>query len=152
MDKRIKTPMIIGIVLQGLAVVIALGCYLLQGALPTMSNLKTGETVFPDSMITMVITLLLHIITLLVMQTYEGESRRMIGGILAAAYCIVNVATPIISRITAFFDSRKGAVFIAAKGVLASMISMLSSPFTIISLVFVLIAVGRYGVLDRELS
>ncbi len=149
MDKRIKTPMIIGIILQALAFVIAFGCYLLQSSVAFVQNVKIGGKVFPDTLITIVIVLLLHIIALLVMQTYEGESRRLVAGALAAAYCVVNVVSPIASRIAAFFDSRKGAEFLAAKSVLSSTISMLSSPFTFISLVFVLIALGRYGVSEE---
>ena len=152
MDKRIKTPMIIGIVLQGLSFLIAFGCYLMQSSMNSMKNMAIGEKVFPDTLVTIAVVLLLHIIALLVMNTYEGESGRLIGGILAAAYCVVNVASPIISRITLIFDSRKGVEFIAAKNMLSSTISLLTSPLNLISLVLVMIAVGRYGVLDRELN
>ncbi len=150
MDKRIKIPMIIGIVLQGVALLIAMGCYMIQESMKTMQGIKVGEKVFPDTITNIAIILVLHIIALLAMQTYEGQSRRLIGGLLAAAYCVVSVATPIIARITAVFDSRRGAEFLAAKNVLASMISLFASPFTIISNVLVLIAVGRYGILDKE--
>ena len=150
MDKRIKTPMIIGIILQGLALVIAGGCSLMQESMASMQNFKIGEKIFPDTLVTIAIIFLLHIIALLVMQTYEGESRRLIGGILAAAYCVVNIASPIISRITVIFESRKGVEFVAAKNVLSSTISLFTSPLNLVSLMLVVIAVGRYGVMDRE--
>ena len=54
------------------------------------------------------------------------------------------------SRIEAIFDARRGVEFLAAKNVLASVISMFSSPLSCVSLVLVMLALGRYGVLDKE--
>ena len=143
--KSIKIPMLAGIILQAVAAAIGIVCYLMQAGIGTMRHAQPGVKVFPDTLIGIFVGLLMHIICFLVMQTYEGESERMIGIIMAVLYCVVNIGSTYLLRVSQFFDSRRGAEFLAAKSLLASMISLLTSPFSFISLVLVLIAVGRYG-------
>ena len=152
MDKRIKTPMIIGIIIQGVALLIGFVCYLIQDGIASMQRMKIGERVFPETLIQIAVILMFYIIILLVMQTYEGGSRRLVAGVLAAIYCVIGIVFPIILRITTIFDSRKGVEFLAAKNTLAAVISLFTSPLNVVSLVLVLIALGRYGVLDQEQS
>ncbi|MBR4759942.1 MAG: hypothetical protein IK078_07335 [Lachnospiraceae bacterium] len=149
-DKTIKIPMIAGIILQGIAVLIGIIAYVGQIGLGSIPGLHITGKVFPDTLATMTITLLMHIVCLLVVQTSQGQSNRTYGIIMVVVYCAVNILSTYVARIATYFETRNGAEYIAAKSVLASTISMLTSPLCFVSLALVLIAIGRYGVSGQD--
>ncbi len=146
-NNSIKTPMIAGIILQGVAVAIGVICYFAQKSLGAISSVQISSRVLPDTLVSMTVELLLHIICLLVMQPSQGQSPKTIGVIMTVVYCVVNIASGVVSRISAVFASRTGVEYVAARSVLSSTISMLTSPLCFISLALVFIAIGRFGVL-----
>ncbi|MBR4760616.1 MAG: hypothetical protein IK078_10790 [Lachnospiraceae bacterium] len=149
-ENTIKKPMIAAIILQGIAVVIGLVCFLGQAGFGAMRNVRLTEKVFPDSLMTLMIVLLMHIICLLVMQTNDSKSNRTIGIIMTVVYCVVNILSTYITRMSTFFDSIRGVEYMAAKSVLNSTVSLITSPLCFISLALALIAIGRFGILDQE--
>ena len=145
-DKKFKKPMVAAIILQSIALVIGIAVYFAQGVLGTMQRLGTGQMVFPSALESLVIALLLHIICLLVMRTYEGESRNSIATLMIVAYCVVHILSTYLGLVSNVFASRQGAAYVAAKGMLTSYINICTSPLTFISLALALVAIGRYGI------
>ena len=149
-NNAFKTPMVAAVILQGIAVAIGAICYFAQESFTSMQPINLGEKVFPDVLTALIIGLFMHIICLLVMQTYEGESNRAVGVIMTVVYCVVGIAPTYITMVTNIFASRQGVEYVAAKGVLTSVISLFTSPFRFVSLALALIAIGRYGVAEIE--
>ena len=145
-DKKVKIPMYAATILQALAAIIGWICYFSQKRLNYRQAATLDEMVFPISLTTICVILFVHVICLLVMQTYEGGSKRMTGIIMTVAYCLVHIILHYMSYVTNIFMSRKGAEYVAVHSVLSSSITMLTMPLTTIGLILAVVSIARFGV------
>ena len=148
--------MIVGIILYGIALLIDL----LSVLIPNIAYAAMGATylkehfygfIFPSVTIFQVIGIIMLITFYMVMQKYNGPEKRIVGIIMIVVFCVINIVQPYIriaeAQAYANFSGEKG---LAALSTLESFISMFTQPFTIVSTVFVMIAIGRYGIIKRE--
>ena len=147
-DKRVKIPMYAAVLLQVVAAIIGWICYFSQKGTRFRAATPLDEMVFPTALTGICVILFVHAICLLVMQTYEGVSKRGVGILMTGAYCLVHIFLHYISYVSNFFASRKGAEYVAAQSVLSSLITMLTVPFTTIGLILAVVAIARFGILE----
>ena len=87
----------------------------------------------------------------LVMLTYKGSERRVVGIVMIVVYCVTNAAMPYIEiPVNQVIAGFQGADGVSASASLKNFISISTSLFVIVSTVFVLIAIGRYGIIKKE--
>lgn len=154
LPKEIKIPITVGVIIYGIALFIDLFGVLFQKSVFTIMNapyelLSLDENIFPLTSVYQMIVMIMYIIFMLIMFRYKGSAKRVAGIVMIAVYCVVSVSYPVFNmidnRITALL---KGAGELAALGTLNSYITAFTLPFTVVSSVFVLIAIGRYGVMN----
>ena len=153
---KIKIPMIIGIILYGIALLIDLLCVGLQRVLISFQVTVTKEfIIFPFILVSHIAILLMYIIFLILMLKYRGSSRKTAGIIMIVIYSVVNVAYPYLIMLSNQISNATGSAlygteYIVAKTALEWFIEVTTVPFTVVSSVFVLIAIGRYGISVKE--
>lgn len=152
LQKEIKLPMIIGIILYGAALLIDLIGVLIPDiayALMGTSFLKGSFDgfIFPLYTLFQIIGMIMLIVFYLAMLKYKGNDKRVVGIVLIVIYCVISVVLPYfeISE-SQFYALSYGENGLAAFGTLRSYITLFTRPFTTVSTVFVFIAIGRYGI------
>jgi hypothetical protein len=156
MTKEVKIPMFVGIILYGIALLIDL----IGVLIPDLAYVTMGATylkdhfngfIFPSVTIFQIIGIIMLITFYMVMQKYNGPEKRIVGIIMIVIFCVINVVQPYIriaeTQAYASFSGEKG---LSALTTLESFIAMFTQPFTLVSTVFVMIAIGRYGIIKRE--
>ena len=156
LQKDIKIPIMIGVILYGIAMLIDLGGVLLQKSVFELMGapselLSLENNIFPLLTVCQIVVMAMYSAFLLIMFRYKGADRRTVGIVMIVVYCIINVSYPFFNIADKWFTSHlKGAKELAALGTLESYITMFTSPFTTVAAVFVLIAIGRYGILNKS--
>ena len=149
-DRNVKLPLIVGLIIQGIAVIIGLGFFVAQNSLVnTMigTGAENKKTIFPLGLLSIIILLILHIITFLVIKTYEGNNRRMVEIFLVAAYCLRGLlSVGFTYLVNVLYYARLGVETIAAASAINNLYSIIVTPICTISIFMVIIAIGRYGV------
>lgn len=148
--------MFVGIILYAIALVVDL----IGVLFPALAYATMGATylkehfigfIFPSVTIFQVIGIIMLITFYMVMQKYNGPEKRIVGIIMIVIFCVINVIQPYIRIAEAqAYANLSGEKGLAALSTLESFISMFTQPFTIVSTVFVMIAIGRYGIIKRE--
>ena len=148
MKSYIKIPMLVGIIFEGIALSLALIMYFNQERiLRNLSSVKTGsEKVFPVTITMYIVMLIVYVIYMLIMSTYEGSSARGVGIGMTAAWVILCILSPLISSVATTLSAGKGTDALAALSMLTSQISQYTAPFTIIASAMVITAIARFGV------
>lgn len=149
LSKEIKTPMIVGIILYGIAVLIDLCSVFAQQAVFPLYGVDIGfylnELVLPFVTVEHIIVMIMFVVFLIIMLKYKGNSRKTAGVAMIVVYCLIVIISPYLSWYTNIFDGKfKGAHYLAALSALSNFVSFATTPFIVISTVFVIIAVGRY--------
>ena len=150
-DKKIRIPVITGVILYGIALIIDLGgiffqrsVIMIMGGGPESANIDTF--IFPLSTVLRIIVMIMYIVFMLVMLKYIGAYRQVAGILMITVYCIVNISSPFIDILDNALTSRlKGADELAALSAINSF-KIFTSPFAVVASVFILIAIGRYGI------
>ena len=156
LQKDIKIPIMIGVILYGIALLIDLGGVLLQKSVFELMGasyelLALKDNIFPLLTVYQIVVMAMYSAFLLIMFRYKGADRRTVGIVMIVVYCIISVSYPFINIADKWFTSHlKGAKELAALGTLESYITMFTSPFTTVAAVFVLIAIGRYGIMIKS--
>ncbi len=151
LDNKVKIPMMIGVILYGLAVLIDIGCTLMQKTI-ILSNVSEApdKTFFTTGSAMHIFMFVLLFLSFVVMLKYRGSSRRGLGALLLILYCVVGLMTYVFS----FFKGpliyyNYTATEVAAVTTLETYISIFTTPFTLIAAVLCVLAMGRYGVCDN---
>lgn len=148
LSKEIKTPMIVGTILYGIAVLIDLCSVFAQHAVfPLYADFGSylTELVFPFISVQHIIVMVMLAAFLLIMLKYRGNSRKTAGIAMIVVYCIIGIGSPYLSALSTIFTAKlKGAKYLAAESALNQFITAVTTPFTIVGAVFVIIALGRY--------
>ena len=147
LNKEIKIPMIVGIILYAITLLITVLITIFQRTFISIyHNLSEDVFVISPVLYTTVINLLMLIIFYLVMKTYKGQSRRLAATIMI----IVNIVVPTIfgfsSLFATYYYSRKGQEYLAAMSGLNTSLSLGTTIFSSVSHVLVIVALARYGI------
>ncbi len=149
--KEIKTPMIIGLILCGVAVLINLIITLGQSVfLGVVTTAQISTKVIPSSLFVNLLILIMFGVFLFVMLTNKDDNRRTVGIVMTVFYLVFRFAASFAGIIEKRILVRKGVEFFAALSSLESLVSMVTSPFLAISTVLVVIAIARYGISDTN--
>ncbi len=149
LSKQIKTPMIVGTILYGIAVIIDLCSVFVQKSVFPLYAADIGlyldELVLPFVTIEHIIVMLMFAVFFLVFLKYKGKSRKAAGIAMIVVYCLIGIISPYISSIFTIISAKfKGADYLAALSALDQFIAATTTPFTVVATVFVIIAIGRY--------
>ena len=154
MTKEVKIPMIVGIILYGVALIIDLiGVFAQEAVFGFMgaTGIHLDGLMFPYTTVCQIIVMAMFIVFFLVMHSYKGSERRVVGLIFIIIYCVINVAMPFIEiPATQFVANTQGEYGVAALASLKNYIGLFTSPFVIVSTVLLFIAIGRYGIIKKE--
>ncbi len=152
LDKRVRIPMLAGIVMYGLSIVASLLVSLnTKAVLLIFSTIEYEEgNVFPPAIFRSMIILALYIAFYFIMRSCNGKSNRLVGIILLIVYCIPGFAGVFFSYLDNYLLVQKGTEYVVAYSSVSTAISMVTFPFTLIASVLILAAIGRYGILEKE--
>ncbi|MBR5090996.1 MAG: hypothetical protein IK093_16330 [Ruminiclostridium sp.] len=150
--KEIKAPMTAGVIVHGIAVAADLLSVIFQNDVyKTMQGSFLNETVFPFTVVSHIIIMVMFIVFLMTMLLYKGTSRKLAGIVMVVIYCITGVVMPLVDIFATILTGRfAGAGQLAAYNTLKTFIGMVSSPFIVVSTVLVFIAIGRYGISKQD--
>ena len=152
-EKNIKIPMIVAIVLDAFSLFIVLALILGQGqVIQAFISSAPNTRIFPlRTVLAIVFRLLLFLIGLLTMLYYKGEHRRTVSVIFIAILILSSIASPYITIVSNSVNARNlGSAYYGAYSSLSSAISLCTSPLSAISAALYFIACGRYGISDTE--
>lgn len=151
--KEIKTPMIIGMILYGIAILIDLMVYAAQVQVArfyissAVADILKEKKIIPGALWGHLTLMLLFVITFYVINNYMGQNRRTIGIIFTVIYVLFNIASPYVTMLTTVITARMTSMErLAASSSLNSAISVLVVPFVVPSTVLYVIGLARYGV------
>ncbi len=156
MTKEVKIPMIVGIISYGFAFLICLIGVMFPGIaydIMGASFLKDriSVTIFPSYIVFQIISIIMLIVFFLVMLKYKGSGKRIIGIVMIVLSCLINIVQPYIGIAEKqAYSGFYGAEGLSALGTLESFFALFTQPFTLVSTVFVIIAIGRYGVIKHD--
>ncbi len=151
LDKRVRIPMIAGIVVYGISIVISILCALnTQNILPIFTTVEFEGNVFPPSILKSVVILVLYIAFFVIMQTANGKYNRVIGIIMLVAYCIPGIVNLFWGFAENVIAAQKGVEYLAAYSSMNTAISVVTAPFTLAAGVLVVVAIGRFGIIGKE--
>ena len=147
-SKDIKTPMIVGVALAALANALSLICLFMQKYIINvqMRGIKIEGIIIPTNAFDYMVTLLFFAFIFYIMLKYKGESRKGISTAILMLYCIYRTSVPYLHILSNILYSKRGSAILGAVTILESNTAMLVTPFMTVASVFILIAVGRYGI------
>ena len=147
-SKDIKTPMIVGVALAALANALSLICLFMQKYIINvqMRGIKIEGIIIPTNAFDYMVTLLFFAVIFYIMLKYKGESRKGISTAILMLYCIYRTSVPYLHILSNILYSKRGSAILGAVTILESNTAMLVTPFMTVASVFILIAVGRYGI------
>ena len=149
--KEIKTPMIIGVALYGVAVLLNIIVTIVQKAfIPAYTSMNSSGVgmVIPAALFINIIILFMLGVFLFVMITNKDDNRRTVGTIMIAVYLVVRFLFSFAGFIEKQIYSRRGAEILVALSAVDNMNAIVTAPFLAVSTAFVFVAIGRYGVSD----
>ena len=82
---------------------------------------------------------------MILMLTTKSYSRKRVGRLLLGLYCLINCFVPVVDRIVIFDAYKHNYFYTAAVCELDSLITLSTNIFTVISTMFMLVAIGRFG-------
>lgn len=151
MTKEVKIPMIVGMILYGIALLIDL----IGVLIPDISYFFTGASfrfdgfVFPLDTVFQIIGMIMLIVFYMTMLKYKGANKRSAGIAMIAIYCVINVVFPYIGVFERQIAAQMiGSEYLTAVILLETYIALFTKPFTFVSTVFVIIAIGRYIIIN----
>ncbi len=156
LKKEIKIPMITGVILYAVALIIDLTTVIMQRNVYRLMESDSltyafKESVFPLISVYQIVVMVMYILFMIVMFSYKGSAKRAVGIVMTAVYCVLSVAYPFIGNYVQMLAAKlKSSLELAAVSGLTSYISMYTSPFVIVSSVFIIIAIGRYGMIRTD--
>lgn len=149
LDKRVRIPMLAGIVVYGISIVLSVLCAVNTPAVVKLfSTMEYEERVFPITIIGSFITLALYIAFYFIMRSCNGKSNRVIGIIMLVAYCLPSIGNYFLAIAGNVMAAKRGVETIAALSSVSSAISIVTLPFTLAAGVLIVVALGRFGIIE----
>ena len=149
LDKRVRIPMLAGIVVYGISIVLSVLCAVNTPAVVKLfSTMEYEERVFPITIIGSFITLALYIAFYFIMRSCNGKSNRVIGIIMLVAYCLPSIGNYFLAIAGNVMAAKRGLETIAALSSVSSAISIVTLPFTLAAGVLIVVALGRFGIIE----
>ena len=111
----------------------------------TFTNLVYNQEQFPYSLRYMIVYLFVYILFMILMLTAKSYSRKRVGTLMLWLYCIMNCLLPVVDRLVIFDAYKRNNFYTAAAYELDSLITLSTHCFTVISTMFMLVAIGRFG-------
>ena len=146
LENNVRIPQIIAVVLQGLAVVIALGITLAQGSLVHAPSNSTGVFVIPPAFVFMILHLIIYVVYFIIIHQYSGNSRRVIGIAFIVINTLIQAVNPYITVVVNMIWNRKVVANVMINSQISSYVAFATSTFTIIAVTLFYISCARYGV------
>ncbi len=151
LNSSIKIPMIIGMILQFVAITAYLIIIFLQKSLlDSRITDDINRIVIPADFYLQLIIAVLYAIFFLVMSASNSGSQRVQAVVMLIAYSLVRIANPYIIMLSNYLSSRYGAAHLAASSTLNSTANLVVSPLVIIAAILILVSIGRYGIIDED--
>ena len=148
LDKRVRIPMIAGIVVYGISIVLSILCALsTQKILPLFSTIEYEGMIFSPSILKSMVYIVLYIAFYFIMQTTNGSSNRVIGIILLVAYGVSGIVNFFWGFIDNIIAARKGVEYLAAASSMSTATSIVTLPFTLAASILIVVAIGRFGII-----
>ena len=152
--KKVKTPLLIAMVIQACSLLLAGLVILAQKSVvtaiygATLNGEGTDGRVIPyGTLINIIIHLLLFFIFYLVVITKSGN-KNVISIVFIVVTVLIRFATYFIPVIITRYMVVGGEKSYVVYSVLENAVSSITAPFTLIAFIFFCISVGRYGVMD----
>lgn len=142
----VKVPAFLSVFFYGIAV--GFGYMVVDShktIIETFTNLVYNEEPFPYSLRFMIIYFFVYILFMILMLTTKSYSRKRVGRLLLGLYCLINCFVPVVDRIVIFDAYKHNYFYTAAVCELDSLITLSTNIFTVISTMFMLVAIGRFG-------
>lgn len=148
LENNIRVPQIIAVVLEGIALFVAVLVILGQGSLlGSMGVHAVSGPKVPPALIGIILDLILYIAYLIVIHNYNGRSRRGVAAFFIIAITVINLVVPLTTSVSSVFVQRLfGAASLAAWGMLSSYVSGFTVFLTSPAAVLFYISCGRYGI------
>lgn len=141
--------MLAGIVVYGISIVLSVLCAVNTPAVVKLfSTMEYEERVFPITIIGSFITLALYIAFYFIMRSCNGKSNRVIGIIMLVAYCLPSIGNYFLAIAGNVMAAKRGVETIAALSSVSSAISIVTLPFTLAAGVLIVVALGRFGIIE----
>ena len=153
LDKRVRIPMLAGIVVYGVSIILRILCALCAPAIVKMFSIVDYEgRVFSLTIIGAMFRLTLYTIFYYVMNLYTGKNKRMVGILMLIAYCFFSIVENVfLNRMLPLIAAYRGAETMAALLSVSQLSSLVTLPFTLAAGVLIVMSIGRFGVIG-ELS
>lgn len=142
----VKVPMLLSVLSYGLAV--GIGYMVVENhrnIIETFTNLVYNQEIFPYSLRYMIVYLFVYILFAILMLTAKSYSRKRVGILMLGLYCLINSLLPVVDRLVIFDAYRRNNFYTAAAYELDSLITLSTNFFTVLSTMFMLVAIGRFG-------
>jgi len=152
LDKRVRIPMLAGIILYVVAMAVSILISLnTQKVVSLYSSVEyDGGNIFPAAIARSLIILGLYIAFYIIMRLCNGKNNRIIGVIMLIAYCIPGLSGVFFNYWDNYMAAQNGSNYLVAYSGVSSAISVATLPFTLVASVLVLISVGRFGILGAD--
>ncbi len=149
LDKRVRIPMLAGIVVYGISIVLSVLCAVNTPAVVKLfSTMEYEERVFPITIIGSFITLALYIAFYFIMRSCNGKSNRVIGIIMLVAYCLPSIGNYFLAIAGNVMAAKRGVETIAVLSSVSQAISICTLPFNLAAGVLIVVALGRFGIIE----
>ncbi|MBO4910115.1 MAG: hypothetical protein J5476_12630 [Lachnospiraceae bacterium] len=148
LDKRVRVPMLAGIIVYGISIVLSVLCALRTPVITKLfSTIEYDGKVFPITIVGSLITLTLYIAFYFIMNSCNGKHNRVIGVIMLIAYCLPSVGNFILAMAGNVIAARKGSELLAVYSSVSQAISIVTLPFNLAAGVLIVVAMGRFGII-----
>ena len=147
-ENNVKIPQIIALILEGFSFAAAILSVLSQDSLMNVYNGSTqltGQHVVPVTVYIISAAFIIQLVFFIASLNYKGQSRRMIAGIVATVYVMINISSQWLNILVNVMMARQGSAKVAAYSTLSSSISNTTGAFITVSSALFFIALGRYG-------
>ncbi|MBR6257678.1 MAG: hypothetical protein IKR23_09900 [Lachnospiraceae bacterium] len=147
-ENNVKIPQIIALILEGFSLAAAILSVLSQDSIMNAYNGSTqltGQHVVPVTVYIISAAFIVQLVFFIASLSYKGQSRRLIAGITAAVYVVINISSQWLNLLVNVAMARQGSAKLAAYATLSSSISNTTGAFIAVSSALFFIALGRYG-------
>ena len=152
LENNIRVPQIIAVILEGIAVFVAVLITLGQNSfISGLGYVPTGRKMIPPTLIVIILHFILYLVYLIVIHNYKGRSRRGIAAFFIVAVSVIGLAVSLTTTFSARFASKfLGAAALAAWSMVSSYVNSFTVFLTTPAMVLFYVSSGRYGVSKVE--
>ena len=152
LDNNIRIPQIIAVILEGIAVFVAVLITLGQNSfISGLGYVPTGRKMIPPNLIVIILHFILYLVYLIVMHNYRGRSRRGIAAFFIIAVSVIGLLVSLTTTFSARITQKLlGAAALAAWSMVSTYVNSFTVFVTTPAMVLFYVSAGRYGVSKVE--